>query len=151
MNIEKLVVILEKQNKNLQRYLKSVMEKQIVLVNCNNEGLKESIINEEKLLLNIQLTEESRLKIMEELFAEFNIKNARYKLEVLIENIKNKIDINVIEVITSLEKSLKKTIKEIQKVNNQNLVLIQQSRSLINETIKALLNSQKRAFIDRKG
>ncbi|MBI1931818.1 MAG: flagellar export chaperone FlgN [Ignavibacteriales bacterium] len=151
MNLEKLIVVLEKQNKNLQKLLKSVMEKQIALVNCNNEGLKESISNEEKLLLNIQLAEESRLKIMEELFAEYKIENLRYKLEIFIENIKNKIDENIVEIISLLEKNIKKTIKEIQKVNNQNLVLIQQSRSLINETIKALLNSQKRAIIDRKG
>lgn len=97
------------------------------------------------------MAEESRLKIMEELFAEYKIENLRYKLEIFIENIKNKIDENIVEIISLLEKNIKKTIKEIQKVNNQNLVLIQQSRSLINETIKALLNSQKRAIIDRKG
>ncbi|MFZ1292261.1 MAG: flagellar export chaperone FlgN [Melioribacteraceae bacterium] len=151
MNIEKLITVLEKQNINLEKLLQSVLEKQIALVNCNNNNIKESVSKEEKLLLSIQVTEEARLKLMEELFNEFNIKNVRYKLEVLIENIKNKIDNNIIKIISSLEISIKKTIKEIQKINNQNLVLIQQSRSLINETITILLNSKKRAIVDRKG
>ncbi len=151
MNIEKLITVLEKQNINLEKLLQSVLEKQIALVNCNNSNIKESVSKEEKLLLSIQVTEEARLKLMEELFNEFNIKNVRYKLEVLIENIKNKIDNNIIKIISSLEISIKKTIKEIQKINNQNLVLIQQSRSLINETITILLNSKKRAIVDRKG
>ncbi|MBK7104413.1 MAG: flagellar export chaperone FlgN [Ignavibacteriae bacterium] len=151
MNIEKLIAVLEKQNINLEKLLQSVLEKQIALVNCRNENIKESVSKEEKLLLSIQLTEETRLKLMEEIFTEFNITNARYKLEVLLENIKNKIDSNLFKIISSLEISIKKTIKEIQKINQQNLILIQQSRSLINETITAVLNSKNRAIVDRKG
>lgn len=151
MNIEKLIAVLEKQNINLEKLLQSVLEKQIALVNCSNENIKESVSKEEKLLLSIQLTEETRLKLMEEIFTEFNISNARYKLEVLLENIKNKIDSNLFKIISSLEISIKKTIKEIQKINQQNLILIQQSRSLINETITAVLNSKNRAIVDRKG
>lgn len=112
MNIEKLIAVLEKQNINLEKLLQSVLEKQIALVNCRNENIKESVSKEEKLLLSIQLTEETRLKLMEEIFTEFNITNARYKLEVLLENIKNKIDSNLFKIISSLEISIKKQLKK---------------------------------------
>lgn len=151
MNIEKLITVLEKQNLNLEKLLQTALEKQIALVNCNNDNIKESVSKEEKILLSIQIAEETRLKLMEELFDEYKIENERYKLEILIENIKSKLDSKIYKIIKTLELSIKKTIKEIQKVNQQNLILIQQSRNLVNETITALLNSKKRAIVDRKG
>lgn len=151
MNIEKLITVLEKQNINLEKLLQSALEKQIALVNCSNNSIKESVSKEEKILLSIQITEENRLKLMEELFNELKIQNTRYKLEILLENIKSKVDDKIYKIIKTLELSIKKTIKEIQKVNQQNLILIQQSRSLISETITAVLNSKNRAIVDRKG
>jgi len=148
--IEKLLVILEKQEGNLNKLLKFVLEKQVALVNNNNEGIKDSVSKEEKLLLTVQLTEEMRLKVMEEIFTNYQIDNERYKLSIMIENLKGKIDEKLIHNITLYEQRIKKVIKEVQKINQQNMLLIQQSRSLINETITAVLNLNNRTIVDRK-
>jgi hypothetical protein len=148
--IEKLLAILEKQETNLNQLLQSVFEKQVALVNNNNEGIKELVSKEEKLLLTIQLNEEMRLKAMEEIFSHYKIQNERYKLSILIANLNGKVHEKIIHNISLMERRIKKIIKEIQKVNQQNMLLIQQSRSLINDTITAVLNLNNRTIVDRK-
>ncbi|MCB9248030.1 MAG: hypothetical protein H6613_05560 [Ignavibacteriales bacterium] len=131
--------------------MQSVLEKQTALVNGKSDLIKESVSKEEKILLAVQLSEETRLKVMEDLFVEFKIENKRYKLEVLVENLTGKINKNILENISLSERRIKVTIREIQKINHQNMVLIQQSRSIINDTITAVLNSKHRSIVDRKG
>ncbi|MCB0746234.1 MAG: flagellar export chaperone FlgN [Ignavibacteriae bacterium] len=151
MKLEKLIAVLDKQEDNLKKLLQSVLEKQTALVNGKSDLIKESVSKEEKILLAVQLTEETRLKVMEDLFVEFKIENKRYKLEVLVENLTGKINKNILENISLSERRIKITIREIQKINHQNMVLIQQSRSIINDTITAVLNSKHRSIVDRKG
>ncbi len=148
--IKKLIAILEKQENNLNRLLKFVLEKQTALVNSNNEGLKDSVSKEENLLLTVQLTEEMRLKAMEDIFTHYKINNERYKLSILVENLKGKASDKLVHNISVMERRIKKIIKEIQKVNQQNMLLIKQSRSIINDTITAVLNLNQRTVIDRK-
>lgn len=151
MKLEKLIAVLDKQEDNLKKLLQSVLEKQTALVNGKSDLIKESVSKEEKILLAVQLSEETRLKVMEDLFVEFKIENKRYKLEVLVENLTGKINKNILENISLSERRIKITIREIQKINHQNMVLIQQSRSIINDTITAVLNSKHRSIVDRKG
>ena len=151
MKLEKLIAVLDKQEDNLKKLLQSVLEKQTALVNGKSDLIKESVSKEEKILLAVQLTEETRLKVMEDLFVEFKIENKRYKLEVLVENLTGKINKNILGNISLSERRIKITIREIQKINHQNMVLIQQSRSIINDTITAVLNSKHRSIVDRKG
>ena len=68
----------------------------------------------------------------------------------MIENLKSKVDERLIHNISVYETNIKKIIKEVQKVNQQNMLLIQQSRSLLNDTIKAVLNLNNRTIVDRK-
>ena len=151
MKLEKLIAVLDKQEDNLKKLLQSVLEKQTALVNGKSDLIKESVSKEEKILLAVQLTEETRLKVMEDLFVEFKIENKRYKLEVLVENLTGEINKNILGNISLSERRIKITIREIQKINHQNMVLIQQSRSIINDTITAVLNSKHRSIVDRKG
>ena len=120
------------------------------MVNNKYERLNEVVALEEHNLLSIQITEENRLKIMQDLFNQYNIDNERYKLEILVSELNGKVDLKILNEITEGEKRIKNTINEINRVNHLNLVLIQQSRSLINDTIKAVINTSKRSILDRK-
>ena len=151
MNLQKLITVLKKQEENLNELHKTTLDKQATLVNNDSEALNEVVLKEEKNLLSIQLTEENRLEVMRKLFSEFKIDNERYKLEILIKGLEGKISDKIISGIGRLEKRIKNIIKEVTKVNNQNLLLIQQSRNLINETIQAVINSSNRSIVDRKG
>lgn len=151
MNIQKLLTVLEKQEKNIKKLLQIGADKKETLINSSYTKLNEIVAIEEQCLLSIQLTEEARLNIMQDLFLEFNIDNKRYKLEILLQNLKGKINEQFIRKISDLEIEIKKSIKEVTSINSLNMMLIQQSKNLVNETINAVVNSNSRSILDRKG
>ena len=150
MNLSKLISIISAQELNLKKLLEIINEKKECLVNNKYERLNEVVAHEEHTLLSIQISEENRLEKMQDLFTEYGIDNERYKLEILVENLTGKVDLKILNNITEGEKRIKNTIEEINRVNHLNLVLIQQSRTLINDTIKAVINTSKRSILDRK-
>jgi FlgN protein len=151
MNLQKLLSVLKKQEKNLTSLLQIGLEKKETLVRNNYEKLSDVVATEEQNLLSIQLTEEKRLSVMENLFVAYNIDNKRYKLEILVDKLKGKADPNILTQISDSEMKMKSIITDITKMNHLNMELIQQSRSIMNETIQAVINSSNRSILDRKG
>lgn len=151
MDLNKLLSVLRTQEKNLKNLLKIGIEKQEILLQNDTAKLNETISHEEQLLLSIQLTEENRLKIMKDLFEFYKIDNERYKLNILVNNLKNRVDSQILMDIIDYEKRIKKSIESINRLNHLNMVLIQQSRSLISETVKAVINASSKSILDRKG
>ncbi len=151
MNTEELVKILETQKNNLKALLEIVMSKQKILLNNQLKKLPHYIALEEKKLLGVQLTEEKRLQIMQTIFNKYNIKSQRYKLQILTKELDNILPENYLQNITDKEKEIKKLISQIVKINKQNLLLVEQSSQIISETVKAVIETSKKVFIDRKG
>jgi hypothetical protein len=151
MELKSLFEVLIKQEKNLKALIKIGSEKKEVLIKNDNNRLNEIIADEERLLLQIQLTEEDRLNIMQEIFKDYRIENERLKLEILVENLKYRVNSKILDEITKSERRIKLSIEEINKINHLNMVLIQQSRSLINETVQAIINASTNKIVDRKG
>ena len=151
MELKQLFEILLKQEKNLKALLKLGINKKEILISGDSQRLSEIIGKEEHVLLNIQVTEEERLRIMKELFDFYNIDNERLKLEILVDNLRDHFDSKVLNEISKSEKRIKSSIIEITKTNHLNMVLIQQSRSLINETVQAVINASTNKIVDRKG
>jgi hypothetical protein len=151
MELKQLFEILIKQEKNLKSLLKIGNNKKEILISGNNQRLSEIITAEEQVLLDIQNTEEERLKVMKEIFDHFKIDHVRLKLEILADNLVGKVDKRILDEIRKSEKRIKSSIKEITKTNHLNMVLIQQSRSLINETVQAVINASTNKIVDRKG
>ena len=150
MNLQKLLSVLIKQEKNLKSLLEIGVEKKETLVSNNYGKLSDIVASEEQCLLSIQQTEEKRLSLLEKLFVAYNIDNKRYKLEILINNLKGKVDPKILIQISDFEKRMKSVINEITEMNHLNMVLIQQSRTIMNETIHAVINSSNRSILDRK-
>ncbi len=151
MKIKELLKILDEQKLNLMDLVKIVKGKQNVLVNNKLEKLSEYMSLEEKKLLEIQIVEEKRLSVMQQLFSQYNIESERFKLEILITALTNKIPQNFLDSIKQNEREMKNLIQEITRINQQNLLLVQQSSQIITETVKAVIDTSKRSFIDRKG
>ncbi len=151
MKIKELLKILDEQKLNLIGLVKIVKNKQNVLVNNKLEKLSEYMALEEKKLLEIQIVEEKRLSVMQQLFSQYNIESERFKLEILITALTNKIPQNFLDSIKQNEREMKNLIQEITRINQQNLLLVQQSSQIIKETVKAVIDTSKRSFIDRKG
>ncbi len=151
MNLKKLLRVLEKQERNLKNLINIGTEKKDALMINNHEDLNKVIVKEEQMLLTIQLTEEDRLLIMRDLFNEFNIDNKRYKISILLEKLKNRVEPRTLKIILEYETRIKGLIEEITKINQVNMLLIKQSSSLINEiTREIILANKKSAILDRK-
>ena len=151
MEFKNLIEVLEKQESNLRKLKTIGSQKKDILVENNYEKLNEIIAKEEQVLLAVQIAEESRLNHMQELFGTYGIKNERYKLNILVDNLKGKVDNSILNAVAGYEKRIKNLIEEFTKINHLNMVLIQQSRTLVNETIQAVINSSKKVILDRKG
>ena len=151
MNLQKLISTLAKQEQNIKNLLQLGLDKKEILIINDFTKLNEMVALEERCLLSIQLTEESRLKVMHDLFLEYNIDNNRYKLEILIQALKGRVNEKFLDKISKYEARIKKNINEITTINALNMMLIQQTRSINNETIQALVNSNSRSILDRKG
>lgn len=151
MNLQKLLSVLAKQEQNIKDLFQIGLNKKEVLVSNNYDKLDEIVSIEEQKLLSIQLTEENRLKLMRDLFTEFNINHTRYKLGLLVESLMGKVDNQILSKISFYENKITKLITDVTTINSLNMMLIQQSRSLIHETIQAVINSNSRSILDRKG
>ena len=151
MKIKELIEILKEQKSNLNSLLEIVKEKQEILITNKLKQLPDYIALEEKKLLTIQITEEKRLRVMQELFTEYNIKSERFKIEILIDALKQTVPGNLLVELKNKETEMKTLIKEVTKINQQNLLLVQQSSQIISETVKAVIETSNRSIIDRKG
>ena len=152
MKIKELIKVLKIQENNLNSLLAIVKKKQNIIVNNKILKLSDYMELEEKKLLEIQITEEKRLRTMQELFTKYQIKNKRLKLEVLVNELKDLVPEIYVNSIKEKEVEIKKLINEITRINKQNLLLVQQSSQIISETVKAVIDTSKnRSIIDRKG
>ncbi len=150
MKLERLTEILLKQKENLKAMLTAIKEKQTALVNRDNQALENSIKKEEKLLINIQSVEHERLLLMDD-FNSDKYQLTDNKISTLLNVFKEKIKQETYIKLQNLDASIKNYITEIIRVNKQNMLLIQQRRQFISDTINAVLSSTNKSLIDRKG
>lgn len=151
MELKQLFGVLRTQEKNLKDLLKIGLEKQEILLKNDFNKLNDIVCQEEQLLLSIQLTEENRLNIMQSLFDFYKIDNERYKLEILVSGLKDKVDNKILKDVKDYENRIKSSVESVNRLNNLNMALIQQSSNLISETVKAVINTSTKTILDRKG
>ncbi|PID62449.1 MAG: hypothetical protein CR986_01390 [Ignavibacteriae bacterium] len=151
MKVKDLLIILKKQYQNFNNLSEVVKEKKEILINNEYDKLFDVISEEEQILLKIQLAEEERLSTMDNIFKELKINSEEYRIEVLINALTDKVNPEVLKSLKNYELLMKARINEVTNNNKLNMMLIQQSRSLINETIHAVINEGTKSLIDRTG
>lgn len=138
---------------NLQNNLNSLLEaallKQRALVNLNHEELENAIIKEEKLMNAVRESEQARINALEQFYSEHAVSHETYKISELCAKFKPGTAEAGIKKLRTLEKRIKNAIREINKVNHQNIYIIQHSRAFIKETISSLISTNK-SFLDKR-
>ncbi|HEX2982469.1 MAG TPA: flagellar export chaperone FlgN [Ignavibacteriales bacterium] len=151
MEVLDLIEALQEQEKNLTNLNETALHKQKALVSSDYEELQKTIVVEEKLLLNIQSAERMRLEAVKVIREKYSLSGDVVKVAHVIENLRNKIELQQLENLTVLEARIKELIKTANVLNQKNKFLIDHSRSFIKETILSLLGEQKKhALLDRK-
>ena len=149
MEPKELITILQDQKNNLNQLFSAVSQKQRSLVSSNYELLEDSIMKEERILVNIQQSEKLRVKTLESLYKEFSISANSTRLQDFLEKTRKIIGDDIAANISRLENEIKDIIMRINNVNQQNKYLIEQSRMFIKETIQSVVNMKKK-LLDRR-
>ena len=149
MKTNELISALKEQEETLQSFLNCCITKQKVIVQNDINGLHDSLINEEKLLSKIELNGERISTAIENLAKEFGLNLKALSLSEFLNAVNDEKEINV-KVINLLRNSIKDLINKSSRINEQNKILIEHSRSFLRETIALLISLNKHPLLDRK-
>ncbi len=149
MKTDELISVLEEQQESLKSFLECSKNKQKAIVGNDIDNLRNSLVHEEKLLSKIEISSKNISFTVEKLAGEYGLDLKKLSLAEFLNAVNNKMEINV-KVINLLRNSIKDLISEAARINEQNKVLIEHSRSFLRETIAILIGLNKHPLLDRK-
>ncbi len=149
MKTDRLITALKEQEESLKQFLECSISKQKAIVQNDIDSLHNSLNHEEKILSQIENNGKRISLVIENLAKEFGIDLGEVSLSELLKAVNNKTEVNV-KVINLLRNSIKDLIGKSSKINEQNKILIDHSRSFLRETIAVLIGLNKRPLLDRK-
>lgn len=150
MDLKELFESLNKHENNLKELLQSVQKKQIALISISHDGIEDSIMQEEKLLVRIKEIEKERQNALGNLTLTYNVQFDSTKLSDIVQKLKSFVKEDELKSLSAFEAKIKNLAEMISDVNSQNMFLIQHSKRFINETINTLLTNNKKSIVDRK-
>jgi hypothetical protein len=128
----------------------TALEKQKALICSDGNGIEIYTYKEEQLLSELRKKESERLSLLKKITEEFqSMKDEKYMIK-LSNILAGKIIKEELDIIISRENHLKNIVLQLKEINRQNLLLIQNSLSFINETIITLLGNKNKIIVDRK-
>ena len=150
MLTEKLLEILNGEEKVLASILRTAEKKQLALVGNDRDALDACVKEEENLLPRLKELELSRVKAVQNIYTVAGKKTTDFTITSLIQEFEESLSEEEKNNLESKQRSIKEMINAITKLNSQNLYLINHSRQFINETINAIINSADRSILDKK-
>lgn len=148
MEMRNLYNALREQYEFLQAYLSALFEHQQAIINSDIVELEETIKSESALLIVIENYQNKIFNSIKELSERYSLGLKTFRLSDFIYTVKEQDKGDVVNLI-KMRDSLTKMSADIARVNNQNKILIEQSRYLIKGTIAAIINSNKNPILDR--
>ncbi|MFA3783871.1 flagellar export chaperone FlgN [Melioribacteraceae bacterium 4301-Me] len=150
MVLNELKLANDELQKCLTSLLQVVTEKQKAIIGYNYEQLSKAIEKEESRLFELQKIHKMRRSILSKLKSELSLDVNESNFEDLLEVIQDKINKETWLELYNSSDEIRKRIKEIQLVNDQNKYLADYGRSFIRELISNLVGAEKKSIIDRK-
>lgn len=147
--MENIVNTISDLNTNLRLLLDAALLKQHALINLNYNELENAILDEEKILNTINECEQMRIRDLEKFYSSQDLTHSTYRISELCEKYGTPENNSEVKRLLLLEKQIKETICEVDKINHQNKYIIEHSRSFIKETISSLMSSNK-TIVDKK-
>ncbi|MCK9279905.1 MAG: flagellar protein FlgN [Melioribacteraceae bacterium] len=147
MNFKELKNLLENQNSTMNIF-HSVLQKKKNAIIDNDYNAMESILKDEQIVLQRIDLEDKKLKSF---LSSLDIKN-KLTIENVLEDLKinNKIALGDYKVLIGLRNELKTTASKIVLLNRLISQLVDVSRSIIKETLIALIGNKKKALVNKR-
>ena len=149
MGINELESVLGEQQQNLKNFVECAASKQKALVKNDLEQLQQALLDEEKLLSQMESTGSKLSSTIGELAEEYSLDLESNSISEFIKAVKFRADVNV-KVINLLQNSIRELIAKAIYTNEQNRILIEHSRNFIRETIVNLVALNNNQLLDRK-
>ncbi|MDT3695830.1 MAG: flagellar export chaperone FlgN [Ignavibacterium sp.] len=147
---DQILKLNNEQIENLDNLLSVLKNLQTAIVQNDLEKIESTIEQEEKVLNRIKLCEEKRFDTLKTLLNHYGIKAE--KTEALDELAKVILtsDPEAYQEFSQMRSNLLEKVKEVLLINQQNEIIINNSRKFIRDLIKSVLGSRKENFFDRK-
>ena len=144
------IQILERELHILTKMLEIVTLKHEATVKMDGNKVQELVAKEERQLLAIQNIENERLNFQRLKLANINHDLNDTKIMSFIKLLKNEFTQEELKSIIVLQDKIKKLIKEIKKINENNLYITNYSINFVKQTIDSIIGGKNKSILDKK-
>ncbi len=147
MNLKELKTLLENQNSTMNIF-HSVLQKKKNAIIDNDYNAMESVLKDEQTILQRIDSEDKKLKSF---LSSYDIQN-KLTIEKMLDDLKsnNKITIGDYKVLMALRNELKTTASKIVLLNGLISQLVDVSRSIIKETLIAIVGNKRKTLVNKR-
>ncbi|KUO61079.1 hypothetical protein APF79_13070 [bacterium BRH_c32] len=147
MNLKELKTLLENQNSTMNIF-HSVLQKKKNAIIDNDYNAMESVLKDEQTILQRIDFEDKKLKSF---LNSYDIQN-KLTIEKMLDDLKlnNKIAIGDYKILMTLRNELKATASKVVLLNGLISQLVDVSRSIIKETLIAIVGNKRKTLVNKR-
>ncbi|HPP33403.1 MAG TPA: flagellar protein FlgN [Ignavibacteriales bacterium] len=150
MKMSEYIQILERELHILTKMLEIVKEKHEATIKLQGKKIEEIVAKEERQILALNNIEYERINFQNMKLAASKIDLKDKKVLSFIKAIKNEFTPDELKSAIVLQDKIKKMIKEIQKINENNLYITNYSINFTKQLIDTILGGKNKSILDRK-
>lgn len=150
MYYDEIINLSYEQTINLTDFVKILKQLQSSIVKNDVDEIELTIEKEEKVLHKIKHCEEKRADAVKAALNHYQIEADKNEALDKLADVLLAIDPEVYTEYNEVRASLLEKVKEVLLLNQQNEIIISNSRKFIRDLIKSVLGSKKENFFDRK-
>lgn len=150
MYYDQIINLSLEQIDNLNNFLLILKDLQNAIVQNDLEKIELTIEQEEKALNRIKLCEDNRIGALKVALDHYEIKTDKAEALDKLADIILATDPDVYQEFNNVRTELLEKVKEVLLINQQNEIIVNNSRKFIRDLIKSVLGTKKESFLDRK-
>lgn len=150
MYYDQILNLSNEQIDNLNNFLSILKDLQKAIVQNDLEKIELTVEQEEKVLNRIKLCEDNRFEAIKVALNHYEIEADKAEALDKLADIILAIDPEVYQEFNNVRTELLEKVKEVLLINQQNEIIINNSRKFIRDLIKSVLGTKKESFLDRK-
>ena len=149
MNAQLLINSLRQQDNNLDDLIEVLEEEKFAIVQNDYSALEQIILEEQKVLKNVEREESNRIKIIKEIAGLYSLELSTPSVDNLLEQGKSHF-LNEADELKKLKKSIKTKLDKITQANSHLKSVIEFSRNMIKETVMMLVGPNNRKLVNKR-
>ena len=150
MYYDEILKLSYEQISNLTDFIKVLKQLQSSIVKNDVDEIELSIEQEEKVLHRLKNCEDKRADAVNAALNHYQIEVDKSEALDKLADVLMAIDPEVYSEFNQIRAALLEKVKEVLLLNQQNEIIISNSRKFIRDLIKGVLGSKKENFFDRK-